>query len=68
MKCSLGLSNARSVNQGKLKVVKQEMARMSVDILGTSELKWTRMGEFNSDDHYMSTTAGKNPLEEMEWP
>ena len=41
------------MNQGKLKVVKQEMARMSIDILGTSELKWTRMGEFNSDDHYI---------------
>ena len=45
MKCSLGLSNARSVNQGKLEVVKQEMARVNIDILGISELKWTRMGE-----------------------
>ena len=41
------------MNQGKLKVVKQEMARMNVDILGISELKWTGMGEFNSDDHYI---------------
>ena len=39
------------MNQGKLEVVKQEMARVIVDILGISELKWTRMGEFNSDDH-----------------
>ena len=42
-----------SMNQGKLKVVKQEMARVKVDILGISELKWTGMGEFNSDDHYI---------------
>ena len=41
-----------SMNQGKLEVVKQEMARMNIDILGISELKWTGMGEFNSDDHY----------------
>ena len=40
------------MNQGKLEVVKQEMARGNIDILGISELKWTRMGEFNSDDHY----------------
>ena len=39
------------MNQGKLEVVKQEMARVNVDILGISELKWTGMGEFNSDDH-----------------
>ena len=43
--------NARSMNQGKLEVVKQEMARVNVDILGISKLKWTGMGEFNSDDH-----------------
>ena len=42
-----------SMNQGKLEVVKQEMARVNVDILGISELKWTGMGEFNSDDHYI---------------
>ena len=41
------------MKQGKLKVVKQEVARVNVDILGISELKWTRMGEFNSDDHYI---------------
>ena len=41
------------MNQGKLEVVKQEMARMNIDILGISELKWTGMGEFNSDDHYI---------------
>ena len=43
--------NVRSMNQGKLEVVKQEMARVKVNILGISELKWTGMGEFNSDDH-----------------
>ena len=41
------------MNQGKLEVVKQEMARVTVDILGISELKWTGMGEFNSDDHFI---------------
>ena len=41
------------MNQGKLEVVKQEMARVNVDILGISELKWTGMSEFNSDDHYI---------------
>ena len=41
------------MNQGKLEVVKQEMARVNVDILGISEHKWTGMGEFNSDDHYI---------------
>ena len=41
------------MNQGKLKVVKQEMVRVNVDILGISELKWTGMGEFNSDGHYI---------------
>ena len=48
-----GTWNVRSVNQGKLEVVKQEMARVSVNILGISELKWTGMGDFNSDDHYI---------------
>ena len=43
----------------------QEVARVNIDILGISELKWTGMGEFNSDDH-ISTTVGKNPLELME--
>ena len=46
----IGTWNVRSMNQGKLEVVKQEMARVNVDILG---LKWTGMGEFNSDDHYI---------------
>ena len=41
------------MNQGKLEVVKQEMARVNVDILGINELKWTGIGEFNSDDHYI---------------
>ena len=53
------------MNQGKLEVVKQEMARVNVDILGISELKWTGMGEFHSDDHYI-TTVSRNPSEEME--
>ena len=45
--------NVRSMNQGKLEVVKQEMARVNINILGISKLKWTGMGEFNSDDHYI---------------
>ena len=45
--------NIRSMNQGKLEVVKQKVARVNVDILGISELKWTVMGEFNSDYHYI---------------
>ena len=45
--------NVKSVNQGKLEVVKQEMARVNVNILGISELKWTGISEFNSDDHYI---------------
>ena len=49
----IGTWNVRSMNLGKLEVVKQEMARVNVDILGISELKWTGMGEFNSDDHYI---------------
>ena len=51
--CCIGTWNVRSMNQGKLEVVKQEMARVNIDILGISELKWTGMGEFNSDDHYI---------------
>ena len=47
-------------------MVTQEMTRVNIDILGISELRWTGMGEFNSDDHYISTTVGRNPLEEME--
>ena len=49
----IGTWNVRSMNQGKLEVVTQEMARVNVDILGISKLKWTGMGEFNSDDHYI---------------
>ena len=47
----IGTWNVRSLNQGRLDVVKQEMARVNIDILGISELKWTGMCEFNSDDH-----------------
>ena len=50
----------------KLEVVKQEMVRMNIDLLGISELKWTEMGKFNSDDHYISITVGKNSIEETE--
>ena len=49
----IGTWYVRSINQGKLEVVKQEMARMNINILGISTLKWTGMGEFNSDDHYI---------------
>ena len=49
----IGTWNVRSMNQGKLEVVKQEMARVNVNILRMSELKWTGMGEFNSDNHYI---------------
>ena len=49
----IGTRNVRSMNQGKLEVVKHEMARVNINILGISDLKWTRMGEFNSDDHYI---------------
>ena len=48
-----GTWNVRSMNQGKLEVVKQEMARVNVNILGISKLKWTGMGEINSDDHFI---------------
>ena len=53
------------MNQGKLEMVKQEMARVNVNILGIRELRWTGMDEFNSDD-IISTTAGRNPSAEME--
>ena len=49
----IGTWNVRSINQGKLEVVKQEMARVNIDILRISELKWARKGEFNSDDCYI---------------
>ena len=49
----IGTWSVRPMNQGKLEVIKQEMARVNIDILGNSELKWTRMDEFNSDDDYI---------------
>ena len=49
----IGTWNVRSMNQGKSEVVKQEMPKVHVDILGISKLKWTGMGELNSDDHYI---------------
>ena len=49
----IGTWNVRSMNQGKLEVVKQEMTRVNIDILGISKLRWIGMGEFNSDDHYI---------------
>ena len=61
----IGTWNVRSMNQGKLEVVKEEMARVTVDILGISELEWTGMGEINQMT-IISTTVGRNPLEEME--
>ena len=50
------------MNQGELEVVKQEMARVNIDILGISELKWTGMGKFNSDDHYIYYYCGQESL------
>ena len=49
----IGTWNVKSKNQGKLEVVKQEIARVNIDILGISKLRWTGMGEFNSDEHYI---------------
>ena len=49
----IGTWNVRSMNQGKLEIVKQEMAKVNIDILGIRKLKWTGMGEFDSDDHYI---------------
>ena len=63
----IGTWNDKSMKQGKLEVVKQEMARMNIDILGISELKWTGKGEFNSDDHDIYY-CGQDPLEEMQLP
>ena len=56
----IGTWNVRSMNQGKLEVVIQEMAIVNVDILGISKLKWTGLGEFNSDDHYIYTCGQKS--------
>ena len=61
----IGTWNVRPINQGKLEVVKQEMARVNVDILGISELKWTGMVTITQMT-IISTTVGRNPLEEME--
>ena len=61
----VGTWNVRSTNQGKLEVVKQEMARVNTDILGIRELKWTGMGELKLMT-IISTIEGQNPLEEME--
>ena len=61
----IGTWNVRSMNQAKLEVVKQEMARVNTDILGISKLKWIVMSEFNSET-IISITVGRNPLEEME--
>ena len=61
----IGTWNVRSMNQSKLEVVKRRMTRVNIDILGISELRWTGICEFNSDDNY-STTVGRNLLEEME--
>ena len=49
----IGTWNVRSMNHGKLEMVKQEVARVNIDTVGISKLKWTGMGEFNSDDHYI---------------
>ena len=61
----IGTWNVRYINQSILETVKQEMARVNIDILGISELKWTGMGEFNSDDHNINY-CGQDPIEEME--
>ena len=61
----IGTCNVRSMNQGKLEVVKEEMARVNIDILGISEVKWTGWANLIQMT-IISTTVGKNPLEEME--
>ena len=63
----IGTWNVRPMNQGKLEVVKQEIERVNIDILGISELKWAGMGEFIHMT-IISNTVGKNPLQEMEQP
>ena len=62
-----GAWNVRSIKQVKLEVAKQEMLRENTDILGISELKWTGMGEFNTDDHYIYY-CGQESLKRMELP
>ena len=64
----IGTWNVRSMNQGKLEVVKQEMARVNIDILGINELKWTAMGEFNSDDHYIYYCGQESLRKSGVWP
>ena len=61
----IGTRNDRSINQSKLDVVKQEMGRVNINILGISELIWMGMDEFNSDDHYLYTVS-KNSSEEID--
>ena len=61
----IGTWNIKSMNHGRLEVVKEEMARVNTDILGISKLKWTGMGEFESDNHYIYY-CGQESLEEME--
>ena len=57
----IGTWNVRPMNQGKLEVVKQEMARVNINILGISKQKWTGMGKFNSDDHYIYYCGQESP-------
>ena len=64
-KYCIGTWNVKSMNQGKLDVVKQEMVRINIDILGISELKWTGVGKFNLDKHYIYY-CGQESIEEME--
>ena len=61
----MGIWNVRSMNQGKLEVVRQEMARVNVNSLGISELKWTGMGKLNSDDYYIYH-CGQESLRRMD--
>ena len=61
----IGTWNVKSMNQGKLEMIKQEMARVNIDILGISELKWTEMDKFNSNDHYIYY-CGQESLRRME--
>ena len=63
----IGTWNIRSMNQGELEVVTQEVAKVTIDILGIRELKWTGTGEFNSDDHYIYY-CGQESLRRMERP
>ena len=62
---NIGIWNIRSMNQGKLDVVRQEMARLNINILGISELKWTGMGEYNSEDHYICYCGQRIPLKKL---